>query len=322
MVTIFKQSHPMNSQLQTQIYPNHGAQMSIIKDPPMQDCKGKQPLYYPLYHPGLTNPPVMSNTFHPILLPMIKPSLGNLTGNMHLGFMAGKTPIQRVATLQKPKIKRKARLPKKNPRSVSCSNCNDDTSPLWRKGSNDRVLCNKCGLYWGRHGFDRPATLEKSKRKANHDKMFTKRKIGPKEIMFDARIGFSQQFLVQKPPKNYSEPTEREGAKFMDLMFEKEELDEETDPIEQGTFVTEESPEEMIEKRSDIKNSGGYLDFDEHIFFMPQQGTQWNSPTKLEPFMIQAQKSDEFELLQRDGVFEGMSMNPMDKMELINQQSN
>jgi len=324
MVTIFEQSHPMNTQLQTQIYPSQAAQMSISKDPPMQDLKG-QPVYYPLYHLGPTNPPMMSNTFHPILLPMIKPNLGNMNGNnFQGGFMDGKTPIQRVQSLQKPKIKRKARLPKKNTRSGSCSNCRDETSPLWRKGLNDRDLCNKCGLYWGRHGFDRPATLQKSKRKHTSVNMYTKRKIGPKEVMFDARINFNQQFLVQKPPQNYIEPTEGDKTRFMDMMFGKEEDEVETDPSEQGTFVTEESPEEMIEKRSDVKNPNTYLDFDEQMFFMPQQAA-WSSPTKVEPFTIQ-RKSDEFELLQRDEMFEGMSslnsIQTMDKMELINQKSN
>jgi len=154
--------------------------------------------------------------------------------------------------------------------------------------------------------------------------MYTKRKIGPKEVMFDARINFNQQFLVQKPPQNYIEPTEGDKTRFMDMMFGKEEDEVETDPSEQGTFVTEESPEEMIEKRSDVKNPNTYLDFDEQMFFMPQQAA-WSSPTKVEPFTIQ-RKPDEFELLQRDEMFEGMttlnSIQTMDKMELINQKSN
>jgi hypothetical protein len=322
MVTNFVSEFlPMNNQLQTQIYPNRAGEMQIPTDPPMQDFKEKQQVYYPIY-PSTFQSPVYTSSAYPMILPMLRPNLGNIQGGVNMSFFANKTPIQRVPMLSKPKIKRKSRAPKKNPRSVSCGNCKAEESPLWRKGDGTRVLCNKCGLYWARHGFDRPITLERAKRRSAPDKFFPKRKIGPKESMFDARIDFNQQYLVQKPPATFVESTDNDKTRFMDLIFGKDDTDGENEVPDQGAFITEESTEELIQKRSDYKNPGPtYLDFDERIFFMSNQGV-WNSPTKLEPFTIQSQEkttSDEFELLQRDGMYEGM---PLDKMELVNQQTN
>jgi len=300
--------------------------MQIPTDPPMQDFKEKQAVYYPIY-PSAFQAPVFTSNVYPMILPMLKPNLGNLQGGGNMSFFATKTPIQRVPVLSKPKIKRKARAPKKNPRSVSCGNCKVDESPLWRKGDGLRVLCNKCGLYWARHGFDRPITLERAKRRSAPDKFFPKRKIGPKETMFDARIDFNQQYLVQKPPKTFVESTENDKVRFMDLIFGKDDTDSENETTEQGAFITEESPEELIQKRNEFKNSGqSFLDFDDRFFYMPNPQGVWNSPPKLEPFLIQTQEktsSEEFELLQRDGVYDGMTLEKAEpEMELVDQQSN
>jgi hypothetical protein len=309
----------MNNQLQTQIYPNHAGEMQIPTDPPMQEFKEKQPVYYPIY-PSSFNTPVYTSSAYPMILPMLKPNLGNLPGGVNMSFFANKTPILRVPVLSKPKIKRKSRAPKKNPRSVSCGNCKVDESPLWRKGDGTKVLCNKCGLYWARHGFDRPITLERAKRRSTPDKFFPKRKIGPKETLFDARIDFNQQYLVQKPQKAFVESSENDKTRFMDLIFGKDDTDGENEAQEQGAFITEESTDELIQKRSDFKNPGpALLDFDDRIFYMGNQGA-WNSPMKQEPFTIQEKAStDEFELLQRDGVYDGMSLSSMDKMEVVYQ---
>lgn len=50
-------------------------------------------------------------------------------------------------------------------RQQNCSNCHADKTPLWRKGADGNTLCNKCGLYWSRHGKHRPIKLDRSTRK-------------------------------------------------------------------------------------------------------------------------------------------------------------
>jgi hypothetical protein len=34
----------------------------------------------------------------------------------------------------------------------SCTHCATTDTPLWRKGPGDKRLCNRCGVYWKRHG--------------------------------------------------------------------------------------------------------------------------------------------------------------------------
>ncbi|KAI9357078.1 iron transporter biosynthesis regulating transcription factor, partial [Zopfochytrium polystomum] len=46
--------------------------------------------------------------------------------------------------------------------SNQCSNCNVTSTPLWRKGANDAILCNACGLYYKLHGVNRPKTMQPS----------------------------------------------------------------------------------------------------------------------------------------------------------------
>lgn len=43
-----------------------------------------------------------------------------------------------------------------NNKLISCSNCNTNTTPLWRRSSNGDVLCNACGLFYKLHGVIRP----------------------------------------------------------------------------------------------------------------------------------------------------------------------
>ncbi|KAJ3146438.1 hypothetical protein HK101_002329 [Irineochytrium annulatum] len=45
---------------------------------------------------------------------------------------------------------------------LSCSNCEVTSTPLWRRGANDDVLCNACGLYYKLHNVNRPKTLRPS----------------------------------------------------------------------------------------------------------------------------------------------------------------
>ncbi|GAA5858552.1 hypothetical protein JCM8547_007357 [Rhodosporidiobolus lusitaniae] len=51
-----------------------------------------------------------------------------------------------------------------------CSHCGSITTPLWRRGPEDELLCNACGLYLKLHGKSRPKTFGKnngSKRSSN-----------------------------------------------------------------------------------------------------------------------------------------------------------
>ena len=41
-----------------------------------------------------------------------------------------------------------------------CSHCQSTKSPLWRRGAQQEVLCNACGLYWKHHGSYRPLALK------------------------------------------------------------------------------------------------------------------------------------------------------------------
>ena len=41
-----------------------------------------------------------------------------------------------------------------------CTNCGTGTTSCWRKGLNDRQLCNKCGIYWKKHRVPRPPTAK------------------------------------------------------------------------------------------------------------------------------------------------------------------
>ncbi|BGP54387.1 hypothetical protein JCM8202v2_001964 [Rhodotorula sphaerocarpa] len=43
-----------------------------------------------------------------------------------------------------------------------CSHCGSVTTPLWRRGPDDELLCNACGLYLKLHGKARPKTFGKS----------------------------------------------------------------------------------------------------------------------------------------------------------------
>lgn len=44
----------------------------------------------------------------------------------------------------------------------TCANCGTTETPLWRRGPNDQVLCNACGLYIKARNIHRPITLKRS----------------------------------------------------------------------------------------------------------------------------------------------------------------
>ncbi|KAJ3411968.1 hypothetical protein HDV05_001446 [Chytridiales sp. JEL 0842] len=45
---------------------------------------------------------------------------------------------------------------------TKCSNCGVTSTPLWRRGMNDDILCNACGLYYKLHAINRPKDLRAS----------------------------------------------------------------------------------------------------------------------------------------------------------------
>ncbi|CAO3612453.1 unnamed protein product [Mucor hiemalis] len=53
-----------------------------------------------------------------------------------------------------------------------CSNCDATSTPLWRRSSDDKVLCNACGLYLKLHNVPRPRHLKASNGKGREEKMF------------------------------------------------------------------------------------------------------------------------------------------------------
>jgi GATA-binding protein len=44
--------------------------------------------------------------------------------------------------------------------SLSCSNCNTQTTPLWRRDADGLPVCNACGLFKKLHGIPRPLSLK------------------------------------------------------------------------------------------------------------------------------------------------------------------
>ncbi len=51
----------------------------------------------------------------------------------------------------------------KDPKAnAKCANCGITKTPLWRRGEDGSTLCNKCGLYWSRHGEQRPLKLDRT----------------------------------------------------------------------------------------------------------------------------------------------------------------
>lgn len=47
--------------------------------------------------------------------------------------------------------------------AIVCANCGQTQTPLWRKDSQGRPICNACGLYSRLHQRDRPITMRKAK---------------------------------------------------------------------------------------------------------------------------------------------------------------
>ncbi|PVU92169.1 hypothetical protein BB561_004011 [Smittium simulii] len=46
--------------------------------------------------------------------------------------------------------------------SIICSNCSTEKTPLWRRNTEGKPLCNACGLFFKLHGVNRPLSLKKN----------------------------------------------------------------------------------------------------------------------------------------------------------------
>ncbi|KAI7825363.1 hypothetical protein BC939DRAFT_388779, partial [Gamsiella multidivaricata] len=44
--------------------------------------------------------------------------------------------------------------------STQCTNCDTQTTPLWRRDKEGNPLCNACGLFLKLHGRIRPLSLK------------------------------------------------------------------------------------------------------------------------------------------------------------------
>ncbi|UZJ53569.1 hypothetical protein CBS101457_002889 [Exobasidium rhododendri] len=53
----------------------------------------------------------------------------------------------------------------------SCANCGTSTTPLWRKDTDGRIICNACGLYYKLHSAHRPTKMRMDaiKRRSRYD---------------------------------------------------------------------------------------------------------------------------------------------------------
>ncbi|KAI8889089.1 hypothetical protein K501DRAFT_282489 [Backusella circina FSU 941] len=59
----------------------------------------------------------------------------------------------------KEEIKDKLNSSNNNNSVTICANCETTTTPLWRRDSGGRTICNACGLYYKLHLVHRPATM-------------------------------------------------------------------------------------------------------------------------------------------------------------------
>ncbi|KAI9226874.1 MAG: hypothetical protein DHS80DRAFT_4408, partial [Piptocephalis tieghemiana] len=51
--------------------------------------------------------------------------------------------------------------PPKPEEELTCMNCSTSKTPLWRRDTSGRNLCNACGLFLRLHGRERPLSLKR-----------------------------------------------------------------------------------------------------------------------------------------------------------------
>ncbi|KAG0068746.1 putative electron transfer flavoprotein subunit, partial [Podila epicladia] len=64
---------------------------------------------------------------------------------------------------QPQQLKKQRRRATSQEAAIVCANCGQTQTPLWRKDSQGRPICNACGLYSRLHQRDRPITMRKAK---------------------------------------------------------------------------------------------------------------------------------------------------------------
>lgn len=80
-----------------------------------------------------------------------------------------------------------------------CSHCQSTKSPLWRRGAQQEVLCNACGLYWKHHGSYRPLALKAA---ADRKQEFT-------ELPEISKLSFQAEKRAGKESNNGNQSTNK-----------------------------------------------------------------------------------------------------------------
>jgi len=120
----------------------HKTGSNDIGNDPLGKPQAAEPTASPQPTPGLSfhpSMPLSNTTTQPIVfqVPITSPSVDS----------------NKKKRASKPKI------------SNTCHNCKATNSPLWRKDTEGKTLCNKCGLYLSRHGQQRPLDMDRAQRK-------------------------------------------------------------------------------------------------------------------------------------------------------------
>lgn len=71
-------------------------------------------------------------------------------------------PTSSVLTSTSPHVEVDTTFAPKEGTAISCANCHTTTTPLWRRDSDGKNICNACGLYYKLHMTHRPVTMMKS----------------------------------------------------------------------------------------------------------------------------------------------------------------
>lgn len=66
-----------------------------------------------------------------------------------------------------------------------CENCFTTTTPLWRKTSENRLLCNACGLFFKLHGVIRPPTTSHQQQRKSQTAVVSNTTATPSNITFN-----------------------------------------------------------------------------------------------------------------------------------------
>merc|ERR1712130_331698 len=104
---------------------------------------------------------------------------------------------------------KKARNNHKKP-AQGCFNCHTFDTPLWRRDGHGNSVCNKCGLYWMRHGMHRPEvvktrTLGKRKKETEDTQSHKRSKSEERAALDEAHANVSSS--LESISETFSEAT-------------------------------------------------------------------------------------------------------------------